>query len=143
MKVNYTYQWSLSDAEIDHVRSIIEQLRLHALEFAGDVSNMIVLAGAEAHAIQPEAKQLVMFTAMIVGTTSGRYGLASCDDSSWFWSGAVVASDMRTVSGFHKAAARRGIDVIEGYAGMVFTSKKNGRGVVETEQQAAFDWSNF
>jgi hypothetical protein len=143
MKVSYTYHWSLSDAEAVHVRSIMEQLRLHALEFASDVSNVIVLTGAQAHAVQPEAKQLVMFTATIAGTSSGRYGLASSEVSSWSWSGAVVVSSMRTVSEFHKAAARLGIDVIEGYAGMVFTSKKNGRGLVETEQQAAFDWSNF
>jgi len=102
-----------------------------------------VLTGDEAQAVQPKAHHAVMFTATIPGSTEGKYGLAAAGDFSWSWSGAVVISSARMVSEFHAAAADLGIEVVERYGGMVFTSGKNASGVVEVEQRQAFDWIDF
>ena len=50
---------------------------------------------------------------------------------------------MKTVSEFHATAAKFGVEVVEAYAGMIFTSKMNALGIVEVEQRPMFDWSEF
>ena len=102
-----------------------------------------MLTGSKAQAVQQEARQAVLFTATIPGSTEGRYGLASAGEFSWSWTGAVVVSDVRVVGKLHAIAADLGLEVAEVCAGMIFTSKKNAQGVIETEQRQAFDWSNF
>jgi len=102
-----------------------------------------VLTGDEAQAEQPGAQVTIFFTANIAGASEGRYGLALAGNSCWSWSGAVVISSARMVSEFHAAAADLGIEVVERYGGMVFTSGKNASGVVEVEQRQAFDWIDF
>ena len=57
--------------------------------------------------------------------------------------GAVLVSDVRPVGEFHAVAADLGLEVCEGYAGMVFESKKSSEGVVDVVQRSAFDWSEF
>jgi hypothetical protein len=84
-----------------------------------------------------------MFAATIPGATEGRYGLALAGNSFWSWSGAVVISSARTVSELHAAAADLGLEVVEEYGGMIFTSKKNAAGAVVTEQRQAFDLTGF
>lgn len=143
MQVGFTYSWRLPADDLAQVRGIIEQLRKHAIELGGEVSDVSVLTGDEAKAVQPKARQAVMFAATIPGASEGKYGLAAAGDFSSWWSGAVVISSARTVSEFHAAAADLGIEVVERYAGMVFTSKKNAAEVVVTEQRQAFDWTDF
>ena len=144
MRIAYSYSWLLPAGDVAQVRAIIEQLRLHAIELGGEsVSDVIVLFGDEAQAVQPEARQAVTFSATIPGATEGKYGLASAGDFSWSWSGVVVVSSVRTVSQLHAAAAALGLEVAEVYAGMIFTSRKNAQGVVEVEQQQAFDGEDF
>ena len=140
MNVAYSYSWLLPTADVAQVRAIIEQLRQHAIELGSEVGDVIVLTGDDAKAVSPEARQAVTFTATVPGATEGKYGLAAAGDFSWAWSGAVVISSARTVSRFHAAAADHGLEVAEVYGGMVFTSKMNAQGVVEVEQQPAFDW---
>ena len=144
MNAAFTFSWLLPAGEVAHVRDIIEQLRLHAIELGSEaVSDVIVLIGDEAQAVQPEARQAVTFFATIPGASEGKYGLATAGDFSWAWSGAVVISSARTVGQLHAAAAALGLEVAEVYAGMIFTSKKNAHGDVEVEQQPAFDWTDF
>lgn len=143
MRVGYSYSWSLSAADFAEVREIIGRLRHHAIELGGDAGDVVVLTGEDASAVQPKARHTVMFTATIPGASEGRYGLASTGNSSWSWSGAVVISSARTVSELHAAAADLGLEVVEEYAGMVFTSKKNAAGAVVTEQRQAFDFTDF
>ena len=144
MKVGYSYSWLLPAGEVAHVREIIEQLRQHAIELGSEVvSDVIVMTGDDAQAVQREARQAVLFTATIPGATEGRYGLATAGDFSWAWSGTIVVSSVRTVSQLHAAAAAFGVEVAEVYGGMIFLSKKNAHGVVEVEQQQAFDWTDF
>lgn len=144
MKVAFTYSWRLPAGDPAQVRDIIEQLRRHAIELGSEsVSDVIVLTGDDAQAVQPKARLAVVFRATIPGATEGRYGLALARNSSWSWSGAVVISSAKTVSELHTAAADHGIEVAEVYAGMIFTSKKNASGVVVTEQRQAFDWTDF
>jgi len=140
MKVAFTYSWLLPDGDLAHVRGIIEQVRQHAIELGSEaVSDVIVLTGDDAQAVQPKARLAVVFIATIPGATEGRYGLALAGNSSWSWSGAVVISSAKTVSELHAAAADLGIEVAEVYAGMVFKSKKNAAGEVVTQQRQAFD----
>ena len=144
MKVAFSYSWRLPTGDPAHVREIIERLRQHAVELGSEsVSDLCVLTGDDAQAVQPKARHAVMFAATIPGSIEGRYGLALAGNSSWSWSGGVIISSARTVSEFHAAAAELGIDVVEGYAGMVFTSRKNAVGAVVTEQRQAFDWTDF
>ena len=143
MKVGFTYSWLLPTGDPAQVREIIERLRQHAIEFGGEVSDVIVLIGDEAQAVQRETRQVVLFTATVPGASEGSYGLAAARNSSWSWSGAVVVSSARTVGELHAAAADLGIEVVESYAGMIFTSKKNAAGAVVTEQRQAFDWTDF
>jgi len=144
MQVGFTYSWSLPAGDFPQVRGIIEKLRLHAIELGSEsVSDVIVLTGDDAQAVQPKARLAVVFAATIPGATEGRYGLASAGNSSWSWHGAVVISSAKIVSEFHAAAADLGLEVVESYAGMIFTSRKNASGVVEVEQRQAFDLTDF
>ena len=148
MNVAYSYSWLLPSGTIAQVRQIIEQLRQTAIDMGSEaVDPVIVLTGDEAQAMQPEPRQVVMFTATIPGATEGRYGLVAAEISSgpvsWTWSGTVIVSSVKTVGEFHQTAVSLGIEVIESYAGMVFISKKNAEGVVETEQRPAFNPDGF
>lgn len=143
MNVAFTYSWLLPTGDLAQVRGIIERLRQHAIELGSEVSDVIVQTGDDAKAVLREARQAVMFTATVPGTTEGKYGLALAGNSSWSWSWAVVISSARSVSQLHAAAAALGLEVAEVYAGMVFTSRKDAHGVVEVKQQQAFDWRDF
>lgn len=143
MKFGFNYSWGLLAGDLAQVQGIIERLRQHAIELGGDAGEVTVLTGEEAEAALLGARFAVLFTATMPGTTEGTYGLAAAGNTSWSGSGAVVASDVRRVSELHAAAADLGLEVVEEYAGMIFTSKKNGAGVVVTEQRQAFDWTDF
>jgi hypothetical protein len=143
MRVGYSYSWLLPAGDLAQVGEIIERLCQHAVELGGDAGDVVVLTGDEAEAVQPGAQAAVCFLATIPGASEGWYGLASAEHTSWSWSGAVVISSARTVSELHAAAADLGIEVVEEYAGMIFTSKKNGTGAVVTKQRQAFDWTDF
>ena len=124
---------------LDHV---VPGMPAYSEELFGPVASVIRVSD-DAQAVQPKARHAVMFAATIPGSIEGRYGLALAGNSSWSWSGGVIISSARTVSEFHAAAAELGIEVVEGYAGMVFTSRKNAVGAVVTEQRQAFDWTDF
>lgn len=143
MKVAFSYNWSLPTGDLAQVREIMERLRKHAVELGGDAGDVVVLTGDEAEAVKPGSQVAVFFLATIPGATEGRYGLAWVGNTPWSWNGAVVISSARTASDLHAAAADLGIEVVEEYAGMIFTSKKNAAGAVVTEQRQAFDWNDF
>ena len=143
MQVGFTYSWSLPAGDFPQVRDIIDKLRQYAVEHGGEVGDVKVLTGDEAQAMQPKARHAVMFAATIPGATAAEYGLASAGSTSWSWSGAVLVSDVRSVSEFHAAGADLGLEVVEGYGGMVFTSKKNAAGAVVTVQRSVYDWTDF
>ena len=107
-------------------------MRQHAIEVGSEnVSDLIV---------EPET---VFFSATIPGSSEGKYGLSFSEDRSWTWNGSVVISSAKSVGEFHSHAASHGIEVIESFAAMVFQSKRNDQGVVETEQRSAFDLTDF
>jgi hypothetical protein len=84
-----------------------------------------------------------MFVATIPGSSEGRFGLAFSDDGSWTWHGAIITTNVKTISDLFTTAVELGLEVAEVFAGMVFTSRMNGEGVVETVQRQAFDPSTF
>ena len=134
MNVAYSYSWSLHDSDFAQVCDIIESLRKYAIELGGEmVSDRIV---------QPDTSQ-VHFVATIPGSSEGKYGLSFSENHSWSWTGTTIISSAKTIGEFHSHAASHGIEVIESYAGMIFTSKRNVDGVVETDQRPAFDWTDF
>lgn len=147
MRVGYSYSWFLPAGDHAQVREIIDKLRQHAVELGGEVRSVSVLTGDEAQGVQRDAQAAVLFTATLPGAAEGRYGLAATGNSSgrqsWSWSGTVVVSDVRIVSELHAAAAELGLEVVERYAGMIFTSRQNAVGVVEVEQRWPFDVDNF
>ena len=147
MRVGYSYSWFLPAGDHAQVREVIDKLRQHAVELGGEVGDVSVLAGDDAQAVQQDAQAAVVFTATLPGATEGRFGFSATGNSSgpqsWSWNGAVVVSDVRIASQLHAAAAELGLEVVEGYGGMIFTSRKNALGVVEVEQRWAFDVENF
>ena len=147
MRVGYSYSWFLPAGDHAQVREVIDKLRQHAVDLGGEAGDVHVLTGDEAQAVQRDAQAAVVFSATLPGATKGRYGLAatgySSGPQSWSWSGTVVVSDVRIVSPLHAAAAELGLEVTEGYGGMMFESKRNALGVVEVEQRQAFDWTDF
>lgn len=143
MNVAYAYSWRLHAAESSHVEVVIDSLRRHAVELGGEAGEVVVLNGKDAEAVKPGSRAAVLFTATVPGATEGKYGLATAGNSSWSWNGAVMISDVRTVSQLHAAAADLGLEVVESYGGMVFTSRRNGQGVVEVVQRSAFDGTDF
>jgi hypothetical protein len=147
VKVGYSYSWLLPASDLARIQEVIGTLRHRAIDLGGEVGDVRVLTGDEAQAVQQDAKVAVLFTATLPGATEGQYGLAAAGISSgpqsWSWHGAVVVSDVRIVSQLHAAAAALGLEVVEGYAGMVFESKKDNHGVVQVEQRQAFDWTDF
>ncbi len=134
MNVAYNFSWSFYDADFAQVHSTIESLRQYAIELGSEW-----VSGLE---VQPDARQ-VSFSATIPGSTEGKYGLASGENSSWSSNGTVVISSAKTVGEFHNRAAGLGIEVIESYGGMIFESKRNADGIVETDQRSAIDWTDF
>ena len=147
MRVGYGYSWFLPAGDLALVWEVIDKLRQHAVELGGKVGDVSTLTGDEAQVVQQDAQAAVLFTATLPGATEGRYGLSAAGISSgpqsWSWSGAVVISDVRAVSQLHADAAELGLEVVEGYGGMIFTSKKNAQGGVEVEQRQMLDWTNF
>ena len=143
MKLAYAYSWRLHAAELPQVEVVIDRLRRHAVELGGEAGEMLVLIDRDAEAVQPGSRVAVLFAATIPGATEGKYGLAAAENSSWVWSGAVVVSDVRAVGQLHAAAAELGVEVVEGYAGMIFESKKDDHGVVVVGQRSAFDGADF
>lgn len=143
MKFAYTYSWLLREGDLAQVQQIIEAVRKRAKELGGDVGELILLLDEDAQAVQPEAYQLVMFVTTIPGSSEGRFGLATSDDGSWTWRGAVLTTNVKTISELSSTAIELGLEVSEVFAGMVITSMLNGAGVVETVQRQAFDPSTF
>jgi hypothetical protein len=138
MKVAFGYSWKLTSEDTADVRGIIESLRHQAIDL-GSEGVGDVLTCEDARSVKPA----IMFTAIIPGSSEGRYGLALRERSSWSWNDAVLASDFRILGHFHRAAANLGIEVVQSFGGMIFTSKKNDAGIVEVSHESAFDWSNF
>lgn len=143
MKLAYTFSWLLREGDLAQVQQIIEAVRKRARELGGDVDDLVVLFDEDAQAVQPGADQLVMFVATIPGSSEGRFGLATLNDGSWTWRGAVLTTNVKTISELSSTAIELGLEVAEVFAGMVITSRLNGAGVVETVQRQAFDPSTF
>lgn len=144
MNITYSYRWSLFGPAFGDARSVVERLRRVAINLGGVADEFTeTLTWETAHAVRPGCLWAAQFTATIPGASEGRFGLGSVDNHSWSWDGTLVVRDTRIVGEFHAAAANLGVEVVEVFAGMVFTSKKNAFGVVEFEQRPAFDADDF
>lgn len=157
LNVAYSFSWRLPGADNAQVRTIIEQLRLKAIELGAEqVSDVVVLTGADAQAIRSGADHVVMFSAAVPNARSDpptsiqRYGLAlmktSPDESFWSWNAVVRVSSFREISKLMVAAAKVGIDVRTTFAGMMMAYKLNPEGEIVTDQRYAYEdinWDDF
>ena len=134
---------------------IIEELRQYAVKMGAEsVGDLIVLTGNEAHLVSTGASHVVMFDAVLPTVRSAtlptvgieQYGLASSDGMSWEWTGLVrLSNGFQEISALMHAAAERGIETHQTFAGMVMSGKKNNEGEVIYDQQYALqnDLENF
>lgn len=149
LNVAFSYSWLLLFGDTTQVRSIIESLRLYAIDLGSEaVGPVVVLTGKEAQAVRQDADAVVMFTATIPNATgeSGQqtYGLGFLsEEKSWSWSGGVRTCSFKEISELMHHAASLGIFVGTTFAGMVMEYRRNEAGEIEVEQRPAFDWTDF
>lgn len=149
LNVAYSYSWVLRSGDTAQVHSIIDSLRRFAIELGSEsVSDVIVLTGNDAQAVQSDADHVIMFTASVINAKSESgpqsYGLGFFpEEMFWTWSGIVRVSSFREISGLMIHAASLGIFVGTTLAGIVMEYKKNSAGMIEVEQRPAFDWTDF
>lgn len=149
LNVAYSYSWLLPFWDSAQVRDMIESMRQFAIDLGSEsVSDVIVLTGTDAQAVQSDADHVIMFTAIIPNATSEggpqRYGLGfSPEQNSWSSNGIVRASSFKEISGLMIHAASLGIFVGTTFAGMVMEYKKSAVGEIEVEQRPAFDLDAF
>lgn len=149
LNIAYSYSWLLPFGDSAQVRDIIESMRQFAIDLGSEsVSDVIVLTGTDAQAVQSDADHVIMFTASIPNARSDSgpqsYGLGfSPEHNSWSWSGIVRVASFKEISGKMVHAASLGIFVGTTFAGMVMEYKKNAVGEIEVEQRPAFDLDAF
>lgn len=157
MTITFTFQYP--DADLEHVRSVVEQLRQKAtdLGFTGG-SGLVCLSGHEIELHEfGERFKLVDDTITPVLPLAVCYfdgklpdgqpieiGLALYEMlDGWTWSGIVQSRDMRSVALVMEAAAELGVEATMFAGGMYFRHWRDESGQVQYEQNWAVDWDNF
>lgn len=131
--VLYAYSWALPSSDLDTVQRIMESIREFCLELGcEEVSDLLV---------KPDS---VGFTAVVPNAGQHEFGLTlSLKDSSWRTSSWLRCSSFKEISQVMFQAAQQGIDVRTAFAGMEMCYRRNELGVIEVEQQPAFDPDTF
>ncbi len=111
----------------------MESIREFCLELAcEEVSDLVV---------KPDS---VGFTAVVPNAGRHEFVLKfSPEDSSWRTSSWLRCSSFKEISQIMFQAAQQGMDVRTAFAGMEMCYRRNARGVIEVEQQPAFDPDTF
>ena len=95
--------------------------------------------------------EVVFFTATLPGSPAEAFGLARYQpaardtpgDTGWSWASVLRVSELRTIANLMDGAAELGLEVVQACGGMVFTSRRDETGEVQTEQRWAFDPETF
>lgn len=129
--VLFAYSWALSSSDLATVQRILESICEFCLEL-----------GCEADlVVKPDS---VGFTAVVPNAGQHEFGLTfSPADSTWRTSGWLRCSSFKEISHIMFQAAKQGIDVRTAFAGMEMCYRRNAIGVIEVEQQPAFDPDTF
>ncbi len=86
----------------------------------------------------------LMFDAKLPNTQASQaFGLTLQEDDSYGWSGMLSVSSFREISMLMHSAAELGIDVTQGFAGIILALKRDADGVVHVEQSLAFNPDDF
>ncbi len=132
--VIYAYSWLLQSSDLDTVQRIMESIREFCIELGcEEVSDL---------SVKPDA---MAFTAVVPEAGRHEFSLAlSLEDSSFKGNGWLRCSSFREISNVMFQAASLGIDVVRtSFAGFEMIYRRNEFGVVEVEQQPAFDPDTF
>lgn len=131
--VLFAYSWSLSSSDLATVQIIMASIYEFCLELGCEgVSELVV---------KPDS---VGFTAVVPNAGQHEFVLTfSPEDSSWKKSGWLRCSSFKEISHIMFQAAKQGIDVRTAFAGMEMCYRRNDLGVIEVEQQPAFDPDTF
>lgn len=131
--VLFAYSWALSLSDLATVQRIMESIREFCIELGcEEVSDLLV---------NPDS---VGFTAVVPNAGRHEFGLTfSPKDSSWKSSNWLRCSSFKEISHIMFHAAKQGMDVRTAFAGMEMCYRRNGLGVIEVEQQPAFDPDTF
>jgi hypothetical protein len=143
MQVAFSYAWSLSHCTPVEVRRTIEQLRSFAISIGSinvsEVNELCCEGGLDSH-----SSRGLKFDATLPNTqTPQTFGLTLQEDNSFGWSGSLSVSSFREISILMHSAAELGIEVTQGFAGMIIALKRDGDGVVQVEQCLAFNLDDF
>lgn len=131
--VLFAYSWSLSSSDLATVQRILESIREFCLELGCEgVSELVVQTDS------------VGFTAVVPNAGQHEFILTfSPEASTWRTSGWLRCSSFKEVSHIMFQAASQGMDVRTAFAGMEMCYRRNAIGVIEVEQQPAFDPDTF
>lgn len=155
--ISIVFSWRLPSGDSTLARRIMEQLRERAIQLGFEaVSELVVLAGEEAEKDQrlprryvwtPDGSdrpllpaEVVFFTATLPGGERATFGLGKYlgdAEGGCSWCGVARTYALRTFDAFCRAAAELGVEVVESFAGVVFTHKRDEAGQVQTEQREA------
>ena len=133
LNVAYSYSWHLPSSDITHVLRIMEQLRAFCIELGCEAVGEL--------SVKPDS---VAFKVTVVNAGQHEFVLTfSPEDSSWKTSGWLRVSSFKEISHIMFQAAQQGMNVRTAFAGMEICYRRNEFGVVEVEQQPAFDLNQF
>lgn len=127
--VLYVYSWTLQRSDLAAVNRIMESIREFCLELGCEVASEL--------SVKPD---WVGFTAFVPDAGKHEFGLTfSLEDSSWRTTGWLRCSSFKQVSRIMFQAAQQNLFVRTAFAGMEMCYRRNELGVIEVEQQPAFD----
>lgn len=131
--VLYAYSWLLPSSDLANVQVIMDSIRGFCLELGcEEVSDLVV---------KPDS---VGFTAVVPNAGRHEFVLRlSSEDSSWKTSGWLRCSSFKEISQIMFQAAQQRMAVRTAFAGMEMCYRRNALGVIEVEQQPAFDPDTF
>lgn len=131
--VLYVYSWTLQRSDLAAVNRIMESIREFCIELGCE--------GVGELSVQPDS---VGFKAIVPNAMQHEFGLGfSPKDSSWKTSGWLRCSSFKEISQIMFHCATLEVDVLTAFAGVNLCYRRNDLGVIEVEQQPAFDPDTF
>ena len=139
MNVTYSFNWNLKGANESQARSMLEEIRLHAIQMGAESGPVTEVTGDGANMAPPG----YLFKAKLPNAAEGAFGLA-LKDGSWTWGECIRVSSFKEISDFMEFAASKGIEVVTGFAGMTMIYRfENGELRTEQHYALGFDLDDF
>ena len=90
MNVTYSFTWNLKGANESQVRSMLEEIQLHAIQMGAESGPVIEVTGDGANMVLPG----YMFKAKLPNAADGAFGLA-LKDGYWTWGECIRVSSFK------------------------------------------------